>query len=47
MGTLLGVEDVITGADSPSETNLATDVDLDAIRTTVTALLPTGVADAG
>jgi len=38
--TLLGVEDVIKSADSPSETALADDVDLDAIRTTVSEILP-------
>ncbi|MET8757783.1 TetR/AcrR family transcriptional regulator [Lentzea sp. NPDC004782] len=45
--TLLGVEDVITTTHSPSATDLAADVDLDAIRTTVKALLPTGVEKAG
>jgi len=45
--TLLGVEDVITTTDPPSAANLATDVDLAAIRTTVKALLPTGGGKTG
>lgn len=38
--TLLGVEKVIKGTDVPSETDLADDVSLEAIRATVSAVLP-------